>query len=126
MRTRTALAGVALLLTATLAACSGASAGQPSVDPSAADVKVTAAEMAFTETEVTAPAGEAFTIAFTNSDSMPHNIAIYTDSSKGTKLFDGEVINGGATVYDVPALEPGTYFFDCSLHPGMTGTLVVE
>ena len=29
--------------------------------------------------------------------------------------------------YDVPALEPGTYFFRCDVHPGqMTGTFVVK
>lgn len=126
MRPRTALTGVALLLTATLAACSGAAAGRPSVDPSIADVQVSASEMAFDQAEVTAPAGEAFTIGFTNRDSMPHNVVIYTDASKATRLFEGAVTNQGAVVYEVPALEPGTYFFDCSLHPGMTGTLVVE
>ena len=126
MRTGTALAGVALLLTAILAACSGASAGQPSVDASSADVQVSASDMAFDQPEVTAPAGEAFTIGFTNNDAMPHNVVIYTDSSKGTKLFEGAVTDKGAVVYDVPALDAGTYFFECSLHPGMTGSLVVE
>ena len=126
MRTRTALAGIALLLTASLAACSEASAGQPSADAASADVQVSASEMAFDQAEVTAPAGEAFTIGFTNNDAMPHNVVIYTDSSKGTKLFEGAVTDQGAVVYDVPALDAGTYFFECSLHPGMTGSLVVE
>ena len=126
MRTRTALAGVALLLTATLAACSGASAGQSSADTSSADVQVSASDMAFDRSEVTAPAGEAFTIGFTNNDSMPHNVAIYTDFSKATKLFEGAVTDKGTVVYEVAALDAGTYFFECSLHPGMRGSLVVE
>ncbi|HET7686396.1 MAG TPA: cupredoxin domain-containing protein [Candidatus Limnocylindria bacterium] len=126
MRTRTAPAGVALLLTALLAACSGAAGGQPSVDPSTADVQLGASNMAFDQPELTASAGEAFTIGFTNDDSMPHNVAIYTDASKGTRLFEGEVTDRGSVIYEVPALAPGTYYFDCSLHPGMTGTLVVE
>src|SRR5919197_712476 len=27
--------------------------------------------------------------------------------------------------YDVPGLEPGTYFFRCDLHPDMKGTVIV-
>jgi plastocyanin len=26
-------------------------------------------------------------------------------------------------MYDVPALDPGTYFFRCDVHPQMNGTL---
>jgi plastocyanin len=26
----------------------------------------------------------------------------------------------------VPALDPGTYFFKCDVHPDMNGTIVVE
>jgi plastocyanin len=57
---------------------------------------------------------------------MPHNIAIYTDASKSEKLFEGEMVTNGTVVYDVPALDAGEYFTDCSLHPNMTATLVVE
>ncbi|HSI99888.1 MAG TPA: cupredoxin domain-containing protein, partial [Patescibacteria group bacterium] len=66
------------------------------------------------------------TIALVNEDAMPHNIAIYADSSKSEKLFEGETVTDGTVVYDLPALDAGEYFFDCSLHPNMTGTLVVE
>jgi plastocyanin len=57
---------------------------------------------------------------------MPHNIAIYADESKSEKIFEGELVTDGTIVYDIPALDAGEYFFDCSLHPTMTGTLVVE
>jgi len=36
------------------------------------------------------------------------------------------VTGPGAPVFDVPALEAGTYVFLCPVHPNMTGTLVVD
>ena len=116
---------LAVTLAAVLAACGSASADGEGADPAAADVTVTAAEMAFEADTATAQAGEAFTLALVNQDAMPHNVAIYTDSSKSEKLFEGEMVTDGTIVYDIEALEPGEYFFDCSLHPDMTGTLVV-
>ena len=115
---------VAAVLVATLAACGTTTAGG-TPDPGSADVTVTSVDMAFTPGTVSAAAGQNFTLALVNEDAMPHNVAIYTDSSKSEKLFDGEMVTEGTIVYDIPALEPGEYVFDCSLHPNMTGTLVV-
>jgi plastocyanin len=121
------LSFLAIALTAILAACGSTSADGGSDAPVTGDVSVTAAEMAFDPGTVTVTAaGEAFTIAFANEDAMPHNIAIYSDESKSEKLFEGEMVTDGSIVYDIPALDAGEYFFDCSLHPDMTGTLVVE
>ena len=118
---------VAVALAAVLAACGATSAdGGSAPDPADADVTVTAVDMAFDPGTVTVAAGETFTIALVNEDAMPHNIAIYADSSKSEKLFEGEMVTDGTVVYDLPALDAGEYFFDCSLHPNMTGTLVVE
>jgi len=122
--TRTTFLAVALV--AVLGACSTASGGESSTPPTDADATVTAADMAFAPGTVTVTAGEDFSLALVNQDSMPHNIAVYTDSSKSEKLFEGEMVTDGTIVYDISALEPGEYFFDCSLHPNMTGTLVVQ
>jgi plastocyanin len=121
----------AVAMVAVLAACSSSPAGsqnEGSQDAGAADadVTVTAVNIAFDETTLTAPAGEAFTLALINEDAAQHNVAIYTDSSLSESLFVGEFIGEGTIVYDVPALEPGEYFFRCDLHPEMQGTLVVE
>lgn len=81
---------------------------------------------AFTVTELTAPAGQAFQLAFDNADpGVEHNVAIA--DAGGDPVFTGELVRGPATVtYDVPALEPGVYDFTCSVHPQMQGTLTVE
>ena len=118
---------VAVALAAVLAACGSTAAdGGSDPDPAGADLTVTAVDMAFDPGTVTVAAGETFTIALVNEDAMPHNIAIYTDETKSEKVFEGEMVTDGTIVYDLPALDAGEYFFDCSLHPNMTGTLVVE
>lgn len=121
---RLALAGLAMV--ALLAACGSTPASQPAVDPANADVTITSMDMAFEQTTITVAAGEAFTLALVNEDSMQHNVAIYTDSSASDDLFVGEFVNDATVVYDVPALEPGEYFFRCDLHTDMVGTLIVE
>lgn len=111
---------------AMLAACGSAAGGTNDIDPADADVRMTSVDMAFEESTLTVPAGESFTLALYNEDTMPHNVAIYTDEDRSEKLFEGVMVTDGVIVYEVPALEPGEYFLDCSLHPNMTGTLVVE
>ena len=69
-----------------------------------------------------------FEIVFDNMDAgIPHNVAIYTDENASTALFVGDTINGPEVItYEVPALDAGTYFFRCDVHPTtMTGTFVV-
>jgi plastocyanin len=120
-------AGVAAVLSLVLVACGSTSAAGGNDAPATGDVAITAADMAFAPGTVTVDsAGASFTIAFENTDAMPHNIAIRADESKSEKLFEGELVTDGSVVYTVPALDAGEYVFDCSLHPNMTGTLVVE
>lgn len=94
----------------------------PSGSPSAA-VEIAAQNIAFTTTEVTAPADQPFQIRFRNQDAgIPHNVEI--KDAAGASLFKGEIFNGvDERVYDVPALAAGGYPFICTVHPNMTGTL---
>ena len=117
---------LAVALAAVMAACGSTSGGETPTDPATADVTVTSVDMAFDPGTVNVPAGRTFTLALVNQDSMPHNVAIYTDESRSEKLFEGEMVTDGTITYEIPALDAGEYFFDCSLHPEMTGTLVVE
>ena len=88
---------------------------------------VTAKSLAFSTNEIDLPAGQATTLTFDNQDAgIPHNIAIYTDSSKSKALFQGEQFPGvSSRPYDIPALDPGTYYFQCDVHTTMNGTVVV-
>jgi len=68
------------------------------------------------------------TITFENRDAgVQHNIAIYSDSSLADDLFTGELVTGPTTVdYAVPALAPGEHYFQCDVHPNMSGSVVVS
>ncbi len=114
---------VALAVAVSLAGCGGAA---PSGSPVTGDVTVVAQDMKFDQAQLQVPANRPFTIAFRNRDSMPHNIAIYTDDSATTKIFIGQIITASETLYRMPALKPGTYFFRCDVHPSMKGSVVAR
>jgi plastocyanin len=113
---------------------SAAPSGSPAASPAASGgatgtvLEITAAGIAFDKADLTAPAGVAFQIKFTNNDAgIPHNVAIHKDSPSGEVVWQGEIFNGTDTrTYDVPALPAGTYGFTCTVHPNMTGTLTVK
>ncbi len=92
-----------------------------------AAVTVTAQNIAFDTATINLPAGTASTITFDNRDAgTQHNIAIYTDSSLSENLFRGDLVTGPGTMdYAIPPLDPGTYYFQCDVHPTMNGTVVV-
>ena len=131
-RARLALPALLALL---LVACAGGTDGGTGAGPGTGrtatvangTVEVTADNLAFDVSTIQAPAGEPFTISFTNAEAEPHNIAVYTEQG-GELIVRGDIISGpdATAEYQVPALEPGEYFFDCSVHPEMTGTIVVE
>jgi cytochrome c oxidase subunit II len=117
----------------------GASAGPPGASGSPAPggssangptIELTAANLAFTQTNLTAPANSPFIIKFTNNDAgIPHNIIIHGGPNQTDPIvFDGEIITGpNSQPYPIPALKAGTYAFQCKVHPTtMTGTLTVQ
>ena len=89
-------------------------------------VELTAADLLFDASVIQAPAGETFTISFTNNDSAPHNVAVDTEEG-GDEIATSDPINQGESLeVQVPAQDPGEYFFVCDIHPDMNGTVVVE
>ncbi len=118
-----------LLLAVALAAagCGGAALGYDqapaSLDP--ASPKLGAIGVAFDRAELAVSANRPFILVFENREAVTHNVAIYADSSRQDRRFEGVLFGGPATRwYPVPALAPGTYVFLCDLHPSMTGRLV--
>lgn len=124
-------AAAALSLLASSCGGGGASGGGTGAtcEPTGTALEVSAKDISFDRGCLAAPASQPFTIEFTNNDAgTTHNVAIYTDRSASDALFVGEIFQGVDTrTYEVPALDPGTYFFRCDVHPTqMTGTFVVK
>jgi plastocyanin len=98
--------------------------GQP---PAEGAVPIVAQNITFDTSELSLPAGGPITIAFDNRDpGQSHNVAIYTEAG-GEAIFQGEVITGPAQVdYTFEPPPPGTYYFQCDIHPPqMNGTVTV-
>lgn len=95
-----------------------------------AAIDLVAQNLAFDKDQITVRAGSEVTINFDNRDNaIPHNFAVYTDTSASNAIFKGDLITGPLqTTYRFKAPDkPGNYFFRCDVHPTtMTGTLIVE
>lgn len=104
-----------------------APSGGPTGAP-AQTLTLTARNSAFVETSLEAPADEPFDIEFENTDTgTMHNFSIYTDDSATKSLYTGQFFSSGTQTEQVPALEAGTYFFRCDVHPTtMKGDLTVR
>lgn len=59
------------------------------------------------------------TVTWTNKDDIPHTVAAVNRQFKSKALDTDDA-------YSFTFTTPGTYAYFCSLHPHMTGTIVVE
>ena len=101
----------------------------PAAAGNATVVNLTAENIAFDTDTITVPAGANVTVHFVNKDDgIPHNFAVYDSNLRSKSIFVGEIITGPAeTNYTFMApSEPGTYYFECDVHPSMNGDFIVQ
>ena len=107
---------------------SGAPSGAPggSGGPGAGGIEITAAQIKFDKSTLTAPADKPFKLTLDNKDPGTNHDVDILDAS-GAKVVDMKDFPGPKVVTeDVPALKAGSYKFECSIHPAlMNGTLTV-
>src|SRR5438046_10764995 len=101
-----------MLVVAALAAGALADQGAPATD---AEVQID--QYAFLPQRITVKPGT--TVTWTNEDDAPHTVA------SSAKLFKSKALDTGDK-FSFTFTTPGTYEYFCSLHPHMTGTVVVE
>ena len=128
---------LALLVVLLLAAACGddgsveptgsSSVGSETATPDQANVAETDAAVVITVTglsfpaEANVPTGK--TVTWVNDSSAPHEVQM--DTHDGAPV-DMEPVRLGADQEGELALDPGTWTYFCTIHPSMTGSLVVE
>jgi amicyanin len=83
----------------------------------AADSKVRIANFTFNPPQITVKAGT--TVTWTNEDDIPHTV------TSTTRAFKSQALDTDQR-YSFTFTTPGSYRYFCSLHPHMTGTIIVE
>lgn len=83
----------------------------------AAEIKVGIDNFTFNPKEVKVKAGD--TVVWTNNDDIPHTVASPRNNIKSKPLDTGDSFSFTFTT-------PGDFNYFCSLHPHMTGRIVVE
>jgi plastocyanin len=105
------------IMIAMLLLFAGSSRVTASDQPSAANVAVKIDNFVFGPQAITVPVGT--TVTWTNSDDIPHT-AVSTDGVFKSKVMDTD------EKFSYTFTKAGTYSYYCSVHPKMTGQIVVK
>ena len=81
--------------------------------------------VSFETNRLVVPCCRPFELIFHNEQAgVPHDVMISDGPERATVYLDGEIVTGPATItYEVPALDEGDYYFLCTVHPNMNGTV---
>ena len=113
-------AGIAL--GCALAITAGVSTGSPArkagQQQGNSPVQVKIDNFTFAPTPLTVPAGT--TVQWVNRDDIPHNVV-----SEDKTMFKSKALDTDEN-YSYTFAKPGTYTYFCSIHPKMTGKVVVQ
>ena len=98
---------------------SGAVAGQPHAAAPSTPLasEITIDNFTFGPTEVKVPVGT--TVTWINHDDIPHTV-VHADKTFKSKVLDTD------DRFSFTFTKAGTFPYFCSIHPKMTGTVVVE
>jgi amicyanin len=113
--TRRAVLAALALGFATVGFRAGAAMASAAAAPDTTEVRVD--NFSFGPAELKVPAGT--TVTWTNHDDIPHNV-VSTE-----KLFKSKVLDTDEK-YSFTFDTPGTFPYFCSIHPKMTGKVVVQ
>jgi plastocyanin len=111
---RLGIAGLVIMLLMVAGRANGS--GSASMDDKA-PVEIKIDNFVFSPNTLTVPVGS--TIHWTNHDDIPHNV-VSEDKSFKSKVMDTD------EGFSYTFAKPGTYTYFCSIHPKMTGKIVVQ
>lgn len=114
---RLSFAGVAFVLIAAIVFVARASSVSVSAQQAAATPDVTVDNFSFGPATLTVAAGS--TVTWTNRDDIPHTV-VSTEGAFKSKAVDTD------EKFSYTFAKPGAYSYFCSIHPKMTGKVVVR
>jgi plastocyanin len=96
----------------------GKTAGREEATPAAAPVQIGIGNFAFSPTELKVAAGT--TVEWINRDDIPHTVVSDDKTTFKSKALDTD------DKFSYTFTKPGTYSYFCSVHPKMTGKIIVQ
>ena len=111
------VAGAVCVMAMMLGVSAGSPAGQTPQKPAGTPQQVKIDNFTFAPGAVTVPAGT--TVQWVNRDDIPHTV-VSTDNAFKSKVLDTD------QEFSYTFTKPGKFDYFCSIHPKMTGTVVVQ